>query len=67
MSDTTKCSLTNLKCKECGETYPLEAVYACESCFGPLEAVYDYDVIKKHVSRDSIEAGPNSIWPLTLS
>ncbi len=26
-----------LKCKECATTYPLEARYVCERCFGPLE------------------------------
>ena len=26
-----------LKCKECSTTYPLEARYVCERCFGPLE------------------------------
>ena len=26
-----------LSCRECGERYPLEALYVCERCFGPLE------------------------------
>ena len=26
-----------LKCKECSTTYPLDARYVCERCFGPLE------------------------------
>src|SRR6195256_6254558 len=26
-----------LKCKECSATYPLEARYVCNRCFGPLE------------------------------
>jgi threonine synthase len=35
----------------------------CEDvCFGPLEVVYDYDVIRSRVSRATIEAGPPSIW-----
>ena len=29
-----------LKCKECSTTYPLEARYVCERCFGPLEVAY---------------------------
>ena len=32
----------NLRCKECGTEYPLEALYVCERCFGPLEVTYDY-------------------------
>ena len=29
-----------LKCKECSTTYPLDARYVCERCFGPLEVGY---------------------------
>jgi len=36
--------VTALKCKECGETYDLEAIYVCERCFGPLEVLYDLTV-----------------------
>ena len=32
----------NLRCKECGTEYPLEALYVCERCFGPLEVNYDH-------------------------
>jgi threonine synthase len=34
----------------------------CEWCFGPLEVVYDYEAIRAAVSRQSIAAGPLSIW-----
>jgi threonine synthase len=34
----------------------------CEWCFGPLEVVYDYEAIKAAVTRDTIAAGPLSIW-----
>ncbi|MEL6399094.1 MAG: threonine synthase [Cyanobacteria bacterium J06626_4] len=52
-----------LRCRECGETYELGAKHVCEDvCFGPLEVVYDYDLIRQRVSRASIEAGPKSIW-----
>ena len=30
-----------LQCKECDSTYPLDARYVCEQCFGPLEVAYD--------------------------
>jgi threonine synthase len=53
---------TALKCKECGETYELKATHVCEFCFGPLEVVYDYDALRRNVTRSSIQAGPNSIW-----
>ena len=53
---------TGLKCRECGSTYPLEARYSCEFCFGPLEVDYDLAAAKGSVTRESITAGPNSIW-----
>tara|TARA_Y100001960_G_scaffold329742_1_gene421895 strand:+ start:313 stop:1470 length:1158 start_codon:yes stop_codon:yes gene_type:complete len=31
-------------------------------CFGPLEITYDYESIRKNISRESIEAGPFSVW-----
>jgi threonine synthase len=51
-----------LRCRECGRAYPAEALHVCEWCFGPLEVVYDYQAIRKVVSRSRIAAGPNSIW-----
>lgn len=60
---TTTSFATTLKCKECGEEYPLEAKHICEDvCFGPLEVKYDYEKLRLSVSRATIEAGPNSIW-----
>lgn len=54
--------LKSLKCRECGEIYPLEAMNVCELCFGPLEVEYDYDEIRGLVSREKIAAGPDTIW-----
>ncbi len=51
-----------LKCRECGREYSLEPMHVCEYCFGPLEVVYDYDEIKKRVSRGKIQEGPKSLW-----
>lgn len=51
-----------LKCKECGAEYPVEPLHVCEFCFGPLEIVYDYEEIKKNISREKIEKGPKSLW-----
>jgi len=52
----------SLQCRECGSTYPLEARYSCEFCFGPLEVSYDLEAAKGVVTRESIAEGPNSIW-----
>ncbi len=51
-----------LKCKECGAEYELEAKNVCEFCFGPLEVSYDYSKLRQTVTRETIQAGPNSIW-----
>ena len=55
-------SVLGLKCRECGREYSLEPIHVCEYCFGPLEVVYDYDEIKKKVSREKIQEGPKSLW-----
>ncbi len=51
-----------LKCKECGETYPLEARFVCDTCFGPLEVEYDFSDLDAEGTRRRIQAGPQSIW-----
>ncbi len=51
-----------LRCRECGRHYPLEPMYVCEFCFGPLEVMYDYEGLRKHLSRRRIETGPLTIW-----
>lgn len=63
VSLSSTATFTKLRCKECGEEYEAKALHVCEDvCFGPLEVVYDYDKIRQHVTRQTIEAGPNSIW-----
>jgi threonine synthase len=51
-----------LKCRECGREYPLTATHVCEFDFGPLEVVYDYDRIKKSLTREAIQSRPKSMW-----
>jgi threonine synthase len=51
-----------LRCRECGTEYELQATHVCDMCFGPLDVAYDYDAIRRVVSRERIEAGPPSIW-----
>jgi threonine synthase len=51
-----------LQCKECDATYPLDARYVCEQCFGPLEVAYDYSDLDVAEVRRKIQAGPRSIW-----
>lgn len=51
-----------LKCRECGREYPKEPLYVCEYCFGPLEVDYDYEGIKKKLTREAIESRPKNLW-----
>ena len=53
----------SLVCKECKEVYPLEALYACSNCFGPLEVKYEsFEGRDPEVLRRRIQAGPLSLW-----
>jgi len=53
----------SLKCRECSATYPLDARYVCERCFGPLEVAYaSLDGTDAESLRRRIQAGPQSIW-----
>jgi threonine synthase len=54
--------LKGLKCRECGRGYPASPVHVCEFCFGPLEVDYRYEALKGLVTRESIAAGPPSMW-----
>lgn len=51
-----------LKCRECGKEYPLSDTHVCEFDFGPLEVAYDYDRIKKSLTRAAIESRPHTMW-----
>jgi len=57
-------AMTHLQCKECGEQYPLQALYVCERCFGPLEVGYDHSRLAIDVGelRRRIQGGPQNIW-----
>lgn len=52
----------SLQCKECGTAYPVEPKTICDNDFGPLEVCFNYDQMQGHVTRESIEAGPLSLW-----
>src|SRR4051812_21456476 len=51
-----------LICKECDATYPLEARYVCEQCFGPLDVAYDFSDLDPAEARRKIQAGSRGIW-----
>jgi threonine synthase len=62
MSEKHEGFMKALKCRECGREYPLEATHVCEFDFGPLEVAYDYDRIKKSLTKAAIQSRPNSMW-----
>ncbi|GAC1614581.1 MAG: threonine synthase [Candidatus Dormibacteraceae bacterium] len=51
-----------MRCRECGSEYEVQATHVCEMCFGPLDVVYDYDAVRRRISRESIAAGPPTMW-----
>ncbi|MGE5301473.1 MAG: threonine synthase [Acidobacteriota bacterium] len=54
--------IRGLKCRECGREYPIEPIYVCEFCFGPLEVAYDYKSIAKALNKKKIENREKSLW-----
>jgi len=57
-------AITHLACRECGASYDLTAQYVCTTCFGPLEAKYDYAALAGSPDdlRRRIQVGPQNIW-----
>src|SRR5947208_2328744 len=55
-------TITGLTCRECGQEYPVAPLHVCEMCFGPLEVVYDYETIRRQLTRKVIESRPASLW-----
>ena len=57
-------AVSHLECKECRTEYPLEALYVCERCFGPLQVAYDDAGLGEDIAeiRRRIQGGPQNIW-----
>jgi threonine synthase len=51
-----------LRCRKCGQEYPLKPVNLCEFCLSPLEASYDYKAMAGAVSREKLAKGPLGMW-----
>src|ERR1700722_2810763 len=54
--------ITNLKCRECGQEYPISPLYVCETCFGPLEVTYYFAKIRAVLTRSGIEKRAHNLW-----
>jgi threonine synthase len=51
-----------MKCRVCGQAYPVSATNFCTEDFGPLEIDYDYEAIAETVNRGKLELRPNNMW-----
>jgi threonine synthase len=51
-----------LRCRKCGQEYPLQPINVCDFCLSPLEVTYDYKAMTKALNREKIAGGPPSIW-----
>ncbi|MEE8420080.1 MAG: threonine synthase, partial [Dehalococcoidales bacterium] len=51
-----------LRCRKCGQEYPLQPRNKCDFCLSPLEVTYDYQAMAGVVSRQKIESGLKSMW-----
>ena len=51
-----------LRCRECGKTYPNTPLSICEECFSPLEVQCDLNAARRTFTREAIAKGPSSMW-----
>ena len=55
-------NVRELRCRECGAHYPIQARAVCDECFGPAEVVYDFDRVRSSIGAETISHGPQSLW-----
>ncbi|HKY25281.1 MAG TPA: threonine synthase [Gaiella sp.] len=55
-------SALSLSCRVCATEHALEAIGTCRKCFGPLDPVYDWDLVRTRFTRERLASGPPSIW-----
>ena len=54
--------VSGLTCHLCGATYAPQALWVCSECLGPLEVSYDYDAVRRVMTRALIESRPRTLW-----
>ena len=52
-----------LRCRKCGQEYPLQPLNLCNFCLSPLEVSYDYKSMARGLSREKIAGGPPQTTP----
>jgi threonine synthase len=50
------------RCLACDSENPLDPIGVCSPSFGPLDPVYDLDEVRATLTRDTVAAGPQSLW-----
>ena len=51
-----------LRCRKCGQEYPMQPLNLCDFCFSPLEVSYDYKAMARALNREKLTKGPLSMW-----
>src|SRR5258707_591708 len=51
-----------LRCRECQTRWGNQPISFCQNCFAPLEVAYDWDRIRKEISKDEIGLRPTNLW-----
>ena len=51
-----------LRCRECETRWGNQPISFCQSCFAPLEVAYDWDRIRKEISKDKIASRATNLW-----
>ena len=58
MLKNVKCA----RCVKCGKEYEATANLTNCSCGGILDIIYDYDYIKKNLTKETLKSRPNTMW-----
>ncbi len=63
MSNMSMSHIMWIDCFACKNRYPADSViFECPECKGPLDIIYNYDEIKKHILRDEFKLAHISHW-----
>ena len=54
--------IVGLRCRNCRRPEPAGLSYVCPACFGPLEPDYDYRVVARTLTRETVAARRPGIW-----
>lgn len=55
-------AFSGLRCAMCKTGFPAKALYVCDRCLGPLEAVYDYEAAARTLTREAVANRPRNLW-----